>query len=490
MTASIGDLVFEDLDEDGVFDADEVGLAGIVLRLLQDDNELATTTTDANGNYLFDELAAGEYTVELDTSSLGDLGLTTASTANVTLAEGEVDTTADFGVTSGEDAISEILSSFSGILSNVQFGAFSSSLPAGVEVVEISDLTIVNTGNRKLVFQNVPAGLGAPFGGVRTLGDIPADAPDEQAFQLADRFAEIQVAQLAGIGSVANLNDFTLHIVAAEAVPEVSILNPLAESDVVIAVGSSKSIAVGRVDYDLDDPDSRTLTPLFSMPELSINSILDSGSQVLGRGTNGTDFLTSATYALLQTFSVGQSVTQFNAMLSTAFPLVPVVDEPALTPAELSILQAITGGQGLIDQIANNASERNNFLVEARVVLDAHSRGLTNLVAGADVRTTGNVRTEADVVSDQEFIEVKNGDYNNAKKLSGRDLTQFNAFRRHLKQQTQGSELFFVDANGNTAGEVPVSSKWTYIFNSTKQNAELETWLKARGVDEVIFRGE
>ena len=74
-------------------------------------------------------------------------------------------------------------------------------------------------------------------------------------------------------------------------------------------------------------------------------------------------------------------------MLSTAFPLVPVVDEPALTPAELSILQAITGGQGLIDQIANNASERNNFLVEARVVLDAHSRGLTNLVAGADVRT-------------------------------------------------------------------------------------------------------
>ncbi|HND53356.1 MAG TPA: SdrD B-like domain-containing protein, partial [Pirellulaceae bacterium] len=63
ITASIGDRVWLDADVDGVQDAGEPGLAGITVALIRDTNSnglwntgeviIATTVTDANGNYLF-----------------------------------------------------------------------------------------------------------------------------------------------------------------------------------------------------------------------------------------------------------------------------------------------------------------------------------------------------------------------------------------------------------------------------------------------------
>ena len=62
-TASIGNLVFLDADRDGVQDASEAGVQGVTVTLFMGGVAMATTTTDANGNYLFTGLKAGTYTV-------------------------------------------------------------------------------------------------------------------------------------------------------------------------------------------------------------------------------------------------------------------------------------------------------------------------------------------------------------------------------------------------------------------------------------------
>jgi len=75
--ASIGDTVWEDLDADGVQDVGEPGIAGVIVELFNAgpgaglgapatdmNGNSMTTTTDANGNYLFDDLYPGDYYVE------------------------------------------------------------------------------------------------------------------------------------------------------------------------------------------------------------------------------------------------------------------------------------------------------------------------------------------------------------------------------------------------------------------------------------------
>ena len=62
--SSIAGNVFADVDEDCVRDAGEIGIGGVVVRLLDGDGrEVARTTTDADGRYRFDGLTAGDYTV-------------------------------------------------------------------------------------------------------------------------------------------------------------------------------------------------------------------------------------------------------------------------------------------------------------------------------------------------------------------------------------------------------------------------------------------
>jgi uncharacterized repeat protein (TIGR01451 family) len=70
----IGDRVWSDYDGDGVQDANEPGLPGVVVEL---DNgactvgvDCPTRTTDANGNYAFDDLPLGTYTVIVRTATL------------------------------------------------------------------------------------------------------------------------------------------------------------------------------------------------------------------------------------------------------------------------------------------------------------------------------------------------------------------------------------------------------------------------------------
>ncbi len=76
-----------DADGDGVQDLGEPGLANVTAELFDpglggmvgggDDVLVATATTDANGNYLFDHLLAGDYFVAVDDTTL-PTGLTTS----------------------------------------------------------------------------------------------------------------------------------------------------------------------------------------------------------------------------------------------------------------------------------------------------------------------------------------------------------------------------------------------------------------------------
>ena len=70
---SIGDRVWLDADCNGIQDAGEAGAPGVVVHLYDSGgNELMTTTTDANGNYLFQRfpdghvLDVGTFTVKFD----------------------------------------------------------------------------------------------------------------------------------------------------------------------------------------------------------------------------------------------------------------------------------------------------------------------------------------------------------------------------------------------------------------------------------------
>ncbi|MDZ8170843.1 SdrD B-like domain-containing protein [Microbacterium xanthum] len=115
-TYAVGDVVWIDSDTDGVQDDSEHTLDGVIVRLFDGDGMLVDyTTTDENGLYLFDDLRAGDYTVQFEltdaqqemyafTSSLSgddvagdsDADVTTGLTATITLGEGNAALTTDY----------------------------------------------------------------------------------------------------------------------------------------------------------------------------------------------------------------------------------------------------------------------------------------------------------------------------------------------------------------------------------------------------------
>lgn len=113
-TGSIGDRVWLDRDNDGVFDAGETGLGGVDVDVTWfggdgvpggGDDVVFSTTTDADGNYLVDHLPAGNHRVTVDVADLPagvlpthDLdGTGTPHVAETTLTAGQDRIDADFG---------------------------------------------------------------------------------------------------------------------------------------------------------------------------------------------------------------------------------------------------------------------------------------------------------------------------------------------------------------------------------------------------------
>jgi protocatechuate 3,4-dioxygenase beta subunit len=77
----LGDKVWYDNNKDGIQDADEPGVAGVTVQLLNATTGavLSTTSTDANGNYIFPNLQAGDYKVKFSNLPAG-YGLTSKET--------------------------------------------------------------------------------------------------------------------------------------------------------------------------------------------------------------------------------------------------------------------------------------------------------------------------------------------------------------------------------------------------------------------------
>ena len=97
--SSIGDVVFNDLNGNGVQDAGEPGLAGVQLTLTGPAGTFFTTT-DAAGGYLFGSLPAGTYTVTVNAATLPPnfYSTTRNSPLSITLPDGNTAfLTADFG---------------------------------------------------------------------------------------------------------------------------------------------------------------------------------------------------------------------------------------------------------------------------------------------------------------------------------------------------------------------------------------------------------
>lgn len=107
---SIGDTVFEDTNKNGVQDGAETGLSGATVKLFNAwSNPIASTTTDANGNYSFTDLAIQEngtgdvgcYKTEIvvpTTGALANAAITTADHRWACIANGAYDTEHDYGL--------------------------------------------------------------------------------------------------------------------------------------------------------------------------------------------------------------------------------------------------------------------------------------------------------------------------------------------------------------------------------------------------------
>ncbi|WP_175335425.1 SdrD B-like domain-containing protein, partial [Polaribacter reichenbachii] len=208
LLGSIGDTVWYDANSDGSL-LGENGLQGATVTLDPgtpgDASDDVTTTTDVNGNYLFDDLDAGDYTVTVDVSTvtgglptgvtIADLvqtydndGTGSANTSDVTLASGENNLDQDFGYV-GDNGLGSIGDTVwydtdgDGIkdASEAGLGGATVTLDPGTPGDASDDVTTITDANGNYLFDNLPAGTYTVSVDVSTVtsgipaGKTPAD---------------------------------------------------------------------------------------------------------------------------------------------------------------------------------------------------------------------------------------------------------------------------------------------------------------------------
>jgi hypothetical protein len=114
LLGSIGDFIWSDANSNGLQDADEPGIEGVTVTLFGPGGATTQQQTGANGEYLFDGLAAGDYRIEVTLPSSGYSGFTlqdqggddgddsdvnaSGSTGTINLSPGENDISVDAGL--------------------------------------------------------------------------------------------------------------------------------------------------------------------------------------------------------------------------------------------------------------------------------------------------------------------------------------------------------------------------------------------------------
>ncbi len=109
LPASVGNFVWNDLDQDGIQDPGEPGIGDVTVTIQGADGFTTTTTTANDGSYSFTDLPPGDYTITFTPpanttpSPTAAPGSTTANDSNgitttITLQPGEQNTTIDLGV--------------------------------------------------------------------------------------------------------------------------------------------------------------------------------------------------------------------------------------------------------------------------------------------------------------------------------------------------------------------------------------------------------
>ena len=116
--ASLGDFVWVDANTNGQQDAGENGLSGVTVKLLDAGaNELASTTTNASGGYLFSNLVPGSYKVQFVTPT--GYAATTANTgSDATDSDAVGGVTGTYTLTSGQSNMTVDAGFYSDALGN------------------------------------------------------------------------------------------------------------------------------------------------------------------------------------------------------------------------------------------------------------------------------------------------------------------------------------------------------------------------------------
>ena len=184
-TGSIGNRVWNDADGDGVQDSGEAGLNGVTVQLLNSSGTvIATTATAGNGDYSFGNLAAGNYSVRIVTSTLPagvtptfDLdGTGTANIAAVSLTTGQNRTDADFGYRTPPASCTA--GYFRDDFSSASFSNNNGTLSwAGAWIESDSAGSGVSSGN---------VTVGNPYGGYLFLRDYPDTGTQPSAARQAN----------------------------------------------------------------------------------------------------------------------------------------------------------------------------------------------------------------------------------------------------------------------------------------------------------------
>jgi hypothetical protein len=164
-----------------------------------------------------------------------------------------------------------------------------------------------------------------------------------------------------------------------------------------------------------------------------------------------------------------------------------------LTQAEIEEIKKMSGGEKWLDNITElkakpnpeNSNKVKALTKEGLIAIDLERSGEKVERISRRVYRKGSIKekTEIDIETTQEIIQVKSGDYSKSKKLSDDDLKQMTETKRYRDQRANGKHEFFDEG---TNAPLPAEHKEVVFHFTGPVSNELKIWLDKKG---IIFRG-